>query len=167
MQNIVLSGGSTMFQHFGQRLKRDLKQIVDRRLETTALASGSQVKVCEGSHSFRLTTDISPDQSSGVEVDVISHKRQRYAVWFGGSLMASLVSALHCSVLTFPSNMSMRSLSSIPIATPRHSTMRSAQASADGTRSLVALHRYNYNMDILDIMYYDGKQITLTWIHET
>jgi len=30
-------------------------------------------------------------KSSGVEVDVISHKRQRYAVWFGGSLMASLV----------------------------------------------------------------------------
>ncbi|KAI0073889.1 Actin/actin-like protein [Panus rudis PR-1116 ss-1] len=71
-KNIVLSGGSTMFQHFGQRLKRDLKQIVDRRLEASAAASGSHVK------------------SSGVEVDVISHKRQRYAVWFGGSLMASL-----------------------------------------------------------------------------
>lgn len=52
----------------------------------------------------------SPPQSSGVDVDVISHKRQRYvsplavswlnlpvsptyryAVWFGGSLLASLV----------------------------------------------------------------------------
>jgi actin-related protein len=30
-------------------------------------------------------------QSSGVEVNVISHKRQRYAVWYGGSLMASTV----------------------------------------------------------------------------
>lgn len=58
-QNIVLSGGSTMFQHFGQRLKRDLKQLVDRRLEDSATSSGSQVR------------------SSGVEVDVISHKRQR------------------------------------------------------------------------------------------
>ncbi|KZT73167.1 actin-related protein Arp3 [Daedalea quercina L-15889] len=71
-KNIVLSGGSTMFQHFGQRLKRDLKQIVDRRLDASVLASGSHLK------------------SSGVEVDVISHKRQRYAVWFGGSLLASL-----------------------------------------------------------------------------
>ena len=62
-----------MFQHFGQRLKRDIKQLVDRRLEASAISSGSRV------------------QSSGVEVDVISHKRQRYAVWFGGSLMASLV----------------------------------------------------------------------------
>ncbi|OSD06339.1 actin-like protein Arp3 [Trametes coccinea BRFM310] len=71
-KNIVLSGGSTMFQHFGQRLKRDLKQIVDRRLEASAIASGSQAR------------------SSGIDVEVISHKRQRYAVWFGGSLLASL-----------------------------------------------------------------------------
>lgn len=34
-----------MFQHFGQRLKRDLKQIVDRRLEANAVASGSQTRV--------------------------------------------------------------------------------------------------------------------------
>ncbi|TEB34624.1 actin binding protein [Coprinellus micaceus] len=71
-KNIVLSGGSTMFQHFGNRLKRDLKQLVDRRLDQSAILSGSAVR------------------SSGVEVDVISHKRQRYAVWFGGSLLASL-----------------------------------------------------------------------------
>lgn len=65
-----------MFQHFGNRLKRDLKVIVDRRLDASALASGSTQK------------------SSGVEVDVISHKHQRYAVWFGGSLLASLVRTL-------------------------------------------------------------------------
>jgi hypothetical protein len=62
LQNIVLSGGSTMFQHFGQRLKRDIKQIVDQRLEMAAAASGSAMR------------------SSGVEVDVISHKRQRYGL---------------------------------------------------------------------------------------
>lgn len=44
-QNIVLSGGSTMFQHFGQRLKRDLKQLVDRRLENSSTTSGSVLKV--------------------------------------------------------------------------------------------------------------------------
>ncbi|KAG6813898.1 hypothetical protein H0H92_005747 [Tricholoma furcatifolium] len=71
-KNIVLSGGSTMFQHFGNRLKRDLKHLVDRRLDAGALASGSAHK------------------STGVEVEVISHKRQRYAVWYGGSLLASL-----------------------------------------------------------------------------
>ncbi|KAF8994009.1 actin actin-like protein [Cyathus striatus] len=71
-KNIVLSGGSTMFQHFGQRLKRDLKQLVDRRLDASVKASRST------------------QQSSGVEVDVISHKKQRFAVWHGGSLLAGL-----------------------------------------------------------------------------
>ncbi|KZT53503.1 actin-related protein Arp3 [Calocera cornea HHB12733] len=71
-RNIVLSGGSTMFDHFGQRLRRDLKQIVDKRVADSEAASGAHMR------------------SSGVEVNVISHKRQRYAVWFGGSLLASL-----------------------------------------------------------------------------
>lgn len=35
-----------MFQHFGQRLKRDLKQLVDRRLDASVTASGSLQKVC-------------------------------------------------------------------------------------------------------------------------
>lgn len=33
-----------MFQHFGNRLKRDLKQLVDRRLDINALSSGSSIK---------------------------------------------------------------------------------------------------------------------------
>jgi len=34
-----------MFQNFGNRLKRDLKHLVDRRLDISALNSGSSVKV--------------------------------------------------------------------------------------------------------------------------
>lgn len=67
-RNIVLSGGSTMFKDFGRRLQRDVKHLVDTRLRRYAQAAGAQ--------------------SSGVEVQVVSHKRQRSAVWFGGSLMA-------------------------------------------------------------------------------
>ncbi|KAK7033019.1 hypothetical protein R3P38DRAFT_2700464 [Favolaschia claudopus] len=93
-KNIVLSGGSTMFQHFGQRLKRDLKQLVDRRLDASVLASGSLQK------------------SSGVEVDVISHKRQRYAVWFGGSLLASLLTKLSSM------SASKSTISALPLAPP-------------------------------------------------
>ena len=40
-----------MFQHFGNRLKRDLKFLVDRRLDASATASGSLQKV----FTFRLT----------------------------------------------------------------------------------------------------------------
>lgn len=60
LKNIVLSGGSTMFQHFGQRLKRDLKQIVDRRLDASVTASGSVLKV-----------------------------RQFYSAWTGGYILIS------------------------------------------------------------------------------
>jgi actin-related protein 3 len=75
-KNIVLSGGSTMFKDFGKRLQRDVKAIVDGRIAGSEQKSGSHMK------------------SSGVEVNVISHKRQRYAVWYGGSLMASTVSII-------------------------------------------------------------------------
>ena len=49
-QNIVLSGGSTMFDHFGRRLQRDLKHIVDTRITTSEAMSGGLMRV---SHYFR------------------------------------------------------------------------------------------------------------------
>lgn len=67
-KNIVLSGGSTMFKDFGRRLQRDIKSLVNERIE--------------------LSEQLSGVKSTGVEVQVISHKRQRNAVWFGGSLLA-------------------------------------------------------------------------------
>lgn len=67
-----------MFQHFGNRLKRDLKQLVDRRLDISALSSGSSIKVGVRNEMGVLRKLTRPSQSSGVEVEVISHKRQRY-----------------------------------------------------------------------------------------
>ncbi|ODV59476.1 actin-related protein 3 [Ascoidea rubescens DSM 1968] len=67
-KNIVLSGGSTMFKDFGRRLQRDIRDIVKQRIEASERLSNAK--------------------STGVEVQVISHRRQRNAVWFGGSLMA-------------------------------------------------------------------------------
>ena len=71
-KNIVLSGGSTMFQHIGQRLRKDLNAIVSDRLAASEVASGNLA------------------HSSGLDVNVISHRMQRYAVWYGGSLLGSL-----------------------------------------------------------------------------
>ncbi|GMM54894.1 actin-related protein 3 [Maudiozyma humilis] len=66
--NIVLSGGSTMFKDFGRRLQRDLKSIVNNRIAQSEMLSGTK--------------------STGVDVSVITHRKQRNAVWFGGSLLA-------------------------------------------------------------------------------
>ena len=35
-----------MFDHFGQRLKRDLKNMVDRRIADSEVSSGSAMRVC-------------------------------------------------------------------------------------------------------------------------
>lgn len=67
-KNIVLSGGSTLYKDFGRRLQRDIKLLVDDRIRASELRSGGA-------------------RSGGLDVQVISHKRQRHGPWFGGSLL--------------------------------------------------------------------------------
>lgn len=45
IQNIVLSGGSTMFRDFGRRLQRDLKRTVEARLQLSFELSGGKLRV--------------------------------------------------------------------------------------------------------------------------
>lgn len=70
-KNIVLSGGSTMSKDFHRRLQRDLKKIVDARIIASEARHGGDVK------------------SHPIEVNVVTHPIQRFAVWFGGSVLAS------------------------------------------------------------------------------
>jgi actin-related protein 3 len=70
-ENIVLSGGSTMFKDFGRRLQRDIKKLSDQRLALSEGLSSGRIK------------------PKPIDVRVLSHKMQRYAVWFGGSMLAS------------------------------------------------------------------------------
>jgi len=69
-KNIVLSGGSTMFRDFGRRLQRDVKRMVDTRLKESEDLSGGRIK------------------PKPIDVQVVTHQMQRYAVWFGGSMLA-------------------------------------------------------------------------------
>lgn len=62
-----------MFENFGKRLQRDIKRIADTRIKRSEVLSGGKM------------------HATPMEVNVISHKKQRYAVWFGGSLLASTV----------------------------------------------------------------------------
>jgi actin-related protein 3 len=70
-KNIVLSGGSTMFKDFDKRLQRDVTKLCTSRLKATEKLSGGAIK------------------PKPMEVNVVTHNMQRYAVWFGGSMLAS------------------------------------------------------------------------------
>jgi len=72
-KNIVLSGGSTMFKDFARRIQRDIQRHVTTRLERSVQLGGQAAQ--------SLDRNI-------LEVKVLSHAMQRYAVWFGGSLLA-------------------------------------------------------------------------------
>jgi actin-related protein 3 len=65
MQNIVLSGGSTMFKDFGRRLQRDIKRAVDQRMERNMAALAN----------FAGTT-----RAPAIDVNVISHHMQRWVL---------------------------------------------------------------------------------------
>lgn len=71
---ITLSGGSTMFKHFTKRIERDIKRRVAGRAKKTFEKTGHK--------------------SKKLSVKVISHGFQRFAVWFGGSIMAAQPSFL-------------------------------------------------------------------------
>ena len=70
-RSIVLSGGTTMFPQFGARLQRELRGIVDQRIQATLAATKDKSRKID------------------IQVNVVSHKRQRYAVWYGGSVVGA------------------------------------------------------------------------------
>lgn len=72
-KNIVLSGGSTMFRNFHRRLQQDVKDRVDARVATNMAK-------------LKARPDAAPVD---MKVKVVSHDMQRYAVWFGGSMLSS------------------------------------------------------------------------------
>lgn len=64
---ITLSGGTTMFSNFAKRLSRDVKRRVRGREDLQ-----------EAKTKFKARK---------IDVNVIEHNFQRFAVWFGGSIM--------------------------------------------------------------------------------
>lgn len=92
--NIVLSGGSTMFRDFGRRLQRDIKRSVDARLRISENLSEGRIKVSWNVTECGTACKVNFSQPKPIDVQVISHHMQRYAVWFGGSMLASTVKSL-------------------------------------------------------------------------
>lgn len=60
-----------MFKDFDRRLQRDIQRIVGGRMKLSYQLSQGRLN------------------PKPIEVQVVSHHMQRYAVWFGGSMLAS------------------------------------------------------------------------------
>ena len=71
-RNIVLSGGSTMFRNFHRRIQGDIKDRVNARVEANLKKLRKQPS----------------EAPADIKVKVVNHAMQRYAVWFGGSMLA-------------------------------------------------------------------------------
>ena len=67
-ENIVLSGGSTLFDGFDKRLQKQVQGIVDRRMAIYNAMSKKNLSI---------------------DCKVAQNMVQRYAVWFGGSVLGS------------------------------------------------------------------------------
>ena len=65
----MLSGGSTLFDGFSNRLQKNIQNRVDARIEGYMKKSGAQIQ--------------------GIEVGVHQNMVQRFAVWFGGSVLGA------------------------------------------------------------------------------
>lgn len=100
----------------GKRLQRDIKRSVDARLRVSENLSDGRIKVSSWSSyllSYRQSVyahNPSFFQPKPIDVQVISHHMQRYAVWFGGSMLASTVSMsqythMHVNALKVWSNL--------------------------------------------------------------
>ena len=72
--NIVLSGGSTTFKGLASRLQYDVQKLVDKRLKENAERE-----------SKRIHRKI---EAGKVYVQIVEHKRQQYAVWYGGAMLS-------------------------------------------------------------------------------
>jgi hypothetical protein len=105
-----------MFRDFGRKLQRDVKKVVDHRLRVSEELSGGKLKVGILNSLYLLHVLFLP-QPKPIEVQVISHHMQRYAVWFGGSMLASTVS-VRCVCADNPHLYNARALTNSTLSLP-------------------------------------------------
>jgi hypothetical protein len=126
-----------MFQHFGQRLKRDLKQLVDRRLDQSAVLSGSAIKASLNVAQLRLAN---PPPSHLVSTLMSFHISARDTPF--GLVDPSSHHWYVPQTLAYPRHLTCPfSPSSIRRATPKHNTTRLVPVSAVATKSLAVRHK--------------------------
>lgn len=93
-------------------------------------------------------------QPKPIDVQVISHHMQRYAVWFGGSMLASMVKNLRYFMCHFFNNFSIFSLNFTQFVTQKPLTRNTALVFADTVQCSVLWHNwYNFPLYYFNILF--------------
>lgn len=79
-QNIVLSGGSTLFKGFGDRLLSELKKSLPKDMKIRVSYLNSRIRV----RGFLIETVFFALEQ------IIAPQERLYSTWMGGSILASL-----------------------------------------------------------------------------
>ena len=94
LANITLSGGSTMFKHFGRRIEVGGERMLLRKVVSRDLLPSCEEPESERPLPAAPQKDLrqrvearTAGAGAAVEVRVRSHPMQRYAVWYGASLL--------------------------------------------------------------------------------
>ena len=83
MEILLYFPGFNTFKDFSKRLQRDLRTIVDQRLDYVKVSKNDMIKG-------------STKASGSIDVNVLSHSNQRHAVYTGGSFLVPLMLSFHC-----------------------------------------------------------------------
>ena len=113
-----------MYKDFSKRLNRDIKRMVDARVLQSQITS-----------QMNMSTE-QQIKAKSIDVNVVSHKKQRYAVWFGGSLLADTVSCPFSRITRSPLFPLPLSLNFFPTVTLKPSMMSTVLALLVTTKSL-------------------------------
>ena len=82
-----------MFKDFGRRLQRDVNKLINNRIKEASFFAGNNLKA----EPMKVEVNIKLIIINYYLFNkVISHRMQRYAVWFGGSLFANLPDFSKC-----------------------------------------------------------------------
>ncbi|KAJ8789457.1 hypothetical protein J1605_021984, partial [Eschrichtius robustus] len=85
--NIVLSGGSTLFKGFGDRLLSEVKKLAPKDVKIRAVRIGHKGEYWQGKGEGRM--DVS-DSSFHPPLQISAPQERLYSTWIGGSILASL-----------------------------------------------------------------------------
>lgn len=93
LKNIVLAGGTSMAKGFGERVKRELTNLLDQDSEHMAQMNASASSMANGGGAGGMGgvgANGGQDSQQANTLNIVTDSQRKYAAWIGASMYASL-----------------------------------------------------------------------------